>query len=444
MTTFWCEHAWSPPAYMAMKAVRSRVRIEVEGGRIAAVHADEDPRPGDVRLAGLVLPGLANVHSHAFHRALRGRTHDGGSTFWTWRERMYAVAHRLTPDSYLALARAAYAEMALAGITCVGEFHYLHHGEGGTPYGDPNAMGEALVQAAADAGIRLTLLDTCYLTAGLRGEPLDDVQLRFSDGDAAAWAERAAGLAERPGVRVGAAVHSVRAVPREQLPTVAAAATGGPLHVHVSEQPAENEACVAVHGATPAALLAEAGILGPACTAVHAVHLTPGDLGLLTGTGTSVCACPSTEADLADGIGPFRELAAGGSPLTLGSDSHAVVDLFTEARLLEGHERLRSGLRGRFTPAELVTALTAAGQTALGWPDAGRIEAGARADLVAVDLASERTAGVAPQQVVLAAGAADVRTVVVDGRIVVQDGRHVLGDVGRLLARAIEPLWEGA
>ena len=188
MTTFWCEHAWLGDGPVA------GVRVTVDDGRIAAVQV-ADAAPGDQRLPGLVLPGFANAHSHAFHRALRGRTHDEGGTFWTWRERMYAIAARLDPDSYLALARATYAEMALAGVTCVGEFHYLHHGPGGRPYDDPHAMSHALVDAAAAAGVRLTLLDTCYLAGGLEGTghlPLGDVQARFSDGDADAWAARAA------------------------------------------------------------------------------------------------------------------------------------------------------------------------------------------------------------------------------------------------------------
>jgi formiminoglutamate deiminase len=420
------------------------VRIVEDGGRIVAVEPGAGAGPGDVRLPGLVLPGLANAHSHAFHRALRGRTHDDGGTFWTWRERMYAVAGRLDPDGYLALARATYAEMALAGITCVGEFHYLHHPPGGGRYDDPNAMAAALVEAAADAGVRLTLLDTCYLAGGLGAGghlPLDGVQARFSDGDADAWAARVALLPERPGVRVGAAVHSVRAVPATALDTVVEGAGGRPLHVHLSEQPAENEACRAFYGRTPTRLLEEHGVLGPLTTAVHATHLTDEDVATLGGTGTVVCACPSTEADLADGVGPFRRLRDAGAPLCVGSDQHVVTDLFAEARLLEGGERLASGERGRFRPDELVGALTVHGHRALGWPDAGRLAPGMRADLVAVRLDSPRTAGCAPDQGATAAGAADVHTVVVDGRVVVSDGRHVLGDVGRLLSSAIAPLW---
>ncbi|WP_138759174.1 formimidoylglutamate deiminase [Modestobacter altitudinis] len=432
MTTWWCESAW-------LDSPTDGVRVTEDGGRITAVEVG-DPRPGDRRLTGLVLPGLADAHSHAFHRALRGRTHDDGGTFWTWRRQMYAVAARLDPDTYLALARATYAELALAGVTCVGEFSYLHHPAGGGRYADPNAMSEALVQAAADAGVRLTLLDTCYLSGGPDGAPLDDVQQRFSDGDADAWAARVAGLPERDGLRIGAAVHSVRAVPADQLATVAAAAAGRPLHVHVSEQPAENTATLAATGCTPTALLAEHGVLGPDTTAVHAVHLTDDDVATLAATGTGVCACPSTEADLADGIGPFRRLADAGVPLCLGSDQHVRGDLLGEAQALEATARLVSGERGRFTPAELVTALTAAGHRALGWPDAGRLAVGQRADLVAVRRDSVRTAGCAPGELPLVAAAADVTTVVVEGRVVVEDGRHVLGDVGALLAAAIGDL----
>jgi formiminoglutamate deiminase len=430
MTTWWCESAW-------LDSPTDGVRVTAADGVITAVEV-AGPQPGDRRLAGLVLPGLADAHSHAFHRALRGRTHDGGGTFWTWRQRMYAVAGRLDPDTYLALARATYAELALAGVTCIGEFSYLHHPPGGGRYADPNAMSEALVQAAADAGVRLTLLDTCYLTGGLDGAPLDEVQQRFSDGDADAWAARVAALPDRPGLRMGAAVHSVRAVPPGQLGTVAAAAQGRPLHVHLSEQPGENAAALAATGCTPTALLAEHGVLGPDTTAVHAVHLTDADVALLAGSGTGVCACPSTEADLADGIGPFRRLADAGVPLCLGSDQHVRADLLGEAQALEATARLVSGERGRFSPAELVGALTTAGHRALGWPDAGRLAVGQRADLVAVRRDTVRTAGCATAELPLVATSADVATVVVDGRVVVEDGQHLLGDVGALLAAAIE------
>jgi cytosine/adenosine deaminase-related metal-dependent hydrolase len=174
---------------------------------------------------------------------------------------------------------------------------------------------------------------------------------------------------------------------------------------------------------------------------VHAVHLTDGDRALLAESGTGVCACPSTEADLADGIGPFRELLDAGVPLSLGTDQHVTADLFAEAQALEAGARLATGRRGRFGPAELVSAVTEAAHAALGWPDAGRLAPGCRADLVAVALDTPRTAGADPAQVALVAGAADVTTVVVDGRLVVDDGRHVLGDVGALLREAVDPLW---
>jgi formiminoglutamate deiminase len=437
-TAFWCEHAWLDDEPVA------GVRVTVEDGRIVQVQPGVGASPDDESLAGLVLPGFANAHSHAFHRALRGRTHDEGGTFWTWRERMYAIAARLDPDSYLALARATYAEMALAGVTAVGEFHYLHHAPGGAAYADPNAMGQALVQAAEEAGVRLTLLDTCYLAGGLDADghkSLDDVQVRFTDGDAERWATRAEALQDIDRVRIGAAIHSVRAVPADQLTTVAKAAGQRPLHVHLSEQPRENEACQAFYGLTPTQLLAQHGVLGHRTTAVHATHLTDDDTALLGSFSTTVCACPTTEADLADGIGPFRALWDAGSPLCVGSDQHAVTDLLAEARLVESYERLDTGERGRFPPAALVEILTSAGHSSIGWHDAGRISVGQRADLVAVRMDSARTAGATPGQAVMVAAAHDVSSVVADGRFVVREGQHILGDVGQLLARAIEPLW---
>jgi formiminoglutamate deiminase len=417
------------------------VTFEASDGRFTAVTTGT--AAGDAQiLPGVVLPGFANNHSHAFHRALRGRTHDGGGTFWTWRTRMYAVAAQLDPDSYLALATATYAEMALVGVTSVGEFHYLHHAPGGAPYDDPNAMGEALRRSAADAGIRLTLLDACYVAGGLSSaghSPLEGVQLRFGDGHADRWAQRVGGLRESAGMRVGGAVHSVRAVPRDQLGVVAAATAGRPLHVHVSEQPAENQACQSFYGLTPTALLDVEGLLGPMTSAVHATHLTDGDIAALGSTGTTVCLCPTTERDLADGIGPALRLSQAGSPLSLGSDQHAVIDLLEEARALEMHERLDSLQRGRFSAAELLAAATR--HESLGWDGAGRLEVGSRADLVAVRLDSPRTAGSAPEQIMLSASAADVDTVIVDGRAVVTGGQHILGDVGTLLQKAIAPLW---
>ena len=435
MTAWFAAHALLP------NGLARDVRFEIADGRFTAVTPGGSAQDATT-LPGVVLPGLANGHSHAFHRALRGRTHADGGSFWTWRTRMYVLASQLDPERYLALARGAYAEMVSAGITTVGEFHYLHHDVDGQPYAEPNVMAEALRAAAREAGLRLTLLDACYLHGGLDAdgyrEP-DEVQRRFADRDAEAWAERQAAVAADDTLRTGVAVHSVRAVDPAAAAVVNRAAAGRPLHAHLSEQPAENEACEHVHGATPAAVLDAAGVLGPATTVVHATHLTGTDITLLGRSGTTACFCPTTERDLADGIGPARALADSGARLALGTDQHAVVDMFEEARALEMHERLQTGRRGCFTPAALLDAATR--HDALGWPDAGRLEPGARADLVAVRVDSVRTAGAAPDQIVFAAGAADVDTVVVDGRPVVRDGRHVLGDVGRLLRQAISSAW---
>lgn len=430
--------------------VAGDVLIEADGERFTAVTPGVPAPPDAERLAGLTLPGLANAHSHAFHRALRGRVQTERGTFWTWREQMYAVADRLDPDSYRALAAAVYAEMALAGISCVGEFHYLHHAPGGAPYDNPNAMGEALIGAAADAGIRITLLDACYLSGGI-GQPLKGPQLRFGDGSAGNWERRVealhgvVGKDGRSHARVGAAIHSVRAVPREQIRAVSAWAKGrrAPLHVHLSEQPAENEACQEAYGMSPTRVLAEGGALGALTVAVHATHLTEDDIGLLGGTLTGVCMCPTTERDLADGIGPARDLRNAGAPICLGSDQHAVIDLFEEARAVELDERLRTRRRGHWSAGELLAAATSNGHYGLGWPEAGRLEPGGYADLTTVALDSVRTAGSRPgfaaETAVFAATAADVRHVVVSGRPVVRDARHLLvPDVPGALRAAID------
>ncbi|MFI9553462.1 formimidoylglutamate deiminase [Nonomuraea endophytica] len=437
--TYWCEQAWLPDG------AAESVIVEVDGERIANV-AQGPPPPGALRLPGITVPGLANAHSHAFHRALRGATQTGRGDFWTWRDQMYEIAARLDPDSYLTLARAVYAEMAMAGITCVGEFHYLHHAPDGRPYADPNAMGHALVRAAREAGLRIALLDTCYLTGGI-GTPLAGAQVRFGDGDAERWARRAEDLAAhyagQPDVVAGAAIHSVRAVPPEQMPLVAEFAHrhAAPLHAHVSEQRAENAACVERYAATPVQVLHERGALGPRSTAVHATHLTDADVELLGGSRTHVCMCPTTERDLADGIGPARKLFDKGAPITLGSDSHAVIDLFEEARAVELDERLASEKRGHWRAAELLTAATAAGHASLGFPDAGVLAEGAWADLVTVRLDSVRTAGATgAEAVVFAATAADVLSVVSSGRQLVADGHHISGNVGQMLAEAIGAL----
>ena len=314
------------------------------------------------------MDAFANCHSHVFHRALRGRA--GGDSFWSWRDDMYALAAVLDPDLLHRLARATYAEMRLAGIDAVGEFHYLHHQADGVPYDDANAMGDALITAARDVGLRICLLDTCYTRA-------EGIQRRFDDGDADAWAARAHDLETRhgsdPDVVIGAAIHSVRAVSREQLATVATAMPDAPLHVHVSEQPAENEVCLAETGMTPVALLAESGVWTTRTTAVHATHLTDDDVRTLGDAGSYVCFCPTTEADLADGIGPSVALREAGARLTLGSDGHTVIDMFAEARAVEMHERLASGRRGAWSADQLWDAATTTGHASLGFNPGGAV-----------------------------------------------------------------------
>jgi formiminoglutamate deiminase len=443
--TWWCEYAW-----LGGDTVDAGVLITVDEGRIASIRSNAEPEPASNRLHRLVIPGMANAHSHAFHRALRARTQRDRGSFWTWRDLMYRAANRLDPDRYLALARGVYAEMALAGITSVGEFHYLHHDVGGRRYADPNAMGHALIEAAADAGVRLTLLDTCYLTSAPDGSPLQEgPQLRFGDGSGGQWAERVEALhrqIQRPDVRVAAALHSVRAVPVEHMLAVVewSDVNQSPLHVHSSEQRAEIEQCMVVYGRTPTAVLRDAGALGPRTTAVHATHLTDQDIADLDETATGVCFCPTTERDLGDGIGPAPALLDASGLFSLGSDSHAVIDLFEEARAVELDERLARQARGVISASRLLHAATEDGQQALGWADAGQLRVDQRADFVAVDLNSVRTAGGQPtaETVVFAASAADVTDVVIDGKVVVADRSHIRIDVAAELASAIAELMD--
>ncbi|PRX92551.1 formimidoylglutamate deiminase [Allonocardiopsis opalescens] len=447
-TRYWCE--W---ALLGGEAAEPDVLLEVRDGRYTSVVPATPAPPGALRLPGLALPGLANAHSHAFHRALRGRSGGSGGDFWTWRERMYAVAERLDPDTYHRLARAVYAEMALAGITAVGEFHYLHHGPGGTRYADPNAMSAALVAAAADAGIRITLLDTCYLSGGIdaegRHQPLEGVQRRFGDGDAERWAERVAAFRpEGEHVRVGTAAHSVRAVPDHELRRFTALHrqagwAGRPAHIHVSEQPAENLTCLTRYDRTPVQLLADTGLLDElAPTLVHATHLGRSDVALIRQATAVICLCPTTERELADGLPSTGELFDA-HPVVVGSDGNSTIDLFEEVRGVEAHERLRTGRRGNFTAPALLAGVFGSGHDdALGWPDAGALAPGNRADLVVLDLDGVRMAGADPARaadaVLSAATAADVREVMADGRWIVRDGVHQrLADVPGALRAAV-------
>jgi formiminoglutamate deiminase len=419
-------------------SVRDDVDISCAAGVIVAIGAVDPAARDVVQLPGLVVPGFADAHSHIFHRALRGRTHDGGGTFWTWRDRMYQLAGRLDPDTLRELAFAGYLELLCAGYTAVGEFHYLHHAPGGRRYDEPNAMGLALAGAATDAGIDLTLLDIAYLAGGF-GQPVGPVQQRFSDGSAGAWAERVAALPSS--VRVGVGIHSVRAVPVADLPVVAAAAGDRVLHVHLSEQPAENADALGATGRTPTELLADAGAIGPRTAAVHATHLTDSDIETLGKAGAFAVICPTTEADLADGLPAAARLAAAGARLSLGGDQQVIVDPFAQARGLEYGERLAGGRRGVFPPARLWSAALEDSHAAIGSPG-GVIRVGGPADFVAIRTDSSRTAGADAEQLVMCAAAADVEVVVVGGLVRVRSGKHVdHGDPGPILAAAIDKAW---
>ncbi len=440
MPAWWTRHAW-----LGGDRTASDVLLQVKGGRFAAVTPNVTQPPGGaIRLEGLTLPGLANVHSHAFHRALRGRTQEAHGSFWTWRDLMYAVADRLDPDGYLRLARAVYAEMALAGFTAVGEFHYLHHGPGGVPYADPNVMGQALIEAARLSGVRLTLLDACYLEGGFDA-PLQGAQRRFGDGTSAGWIDRVQCLRGDSRTRIGAAIHSVRAVPPLAMAEVAgwAGSRGWRLHAHVSEQRKEQTDCLRHRGTTPLGVLAAAGAVHPGFTAVHGTHFADTDIVGLAMDGAGCCLCPTTERDLGDGVGPVAALRAAGVALSLGTDSHAVIDGFEEARAVELDARLVSRERGLLPPVALLEAATENGMTALGW-DAGALAPGRLADFVTIRLDSPRTAGADPSLVataVFAAAASDVDVVVVDGQQVVSGGNHLLvPEVGPELTAAISAL----
>lgn len=439
----WCEYA------LIGGAVEADVSITIENGYFTSITPRSTPTSDALRLAGFTTSGFANAHSHAFHRALRSRVQAERGSFWTWRDVMYTAAQRLEPDSYYRLARAVFAEMVLAGTSVVGEFHYLHHQANGSAYAEPSAMSYALLTAAQEAGIRITLLETLYLHGGLGADgyvPPTDTQRRFTDGSATGWLSRVERVTPNPGQRIGAAIHSVRAVDPESMKPIVdwAQQHSAPIHAHVSEQRAENEQCIAHHRCTPVELFESVGALDNNFTAVHATHLTNRDIELLGSCQCSVCMCPTTERDLGDGIGPTPELTAAGVALSLGSDSHAVIDQMAEARAVELNERLRSEQRGVHSAAELLEMATTNGHASLGWDDAGAIEVGHRADLTTISLANERTAGTTPdtlrEAAVFASTATDITSVIIDGVQVVHDGQHHLIDVTQELERSIADL----
>ena len=410
----------------ARVARRQRPRRRRDRGRRRSVHRGHSPRraTGGTRSGspGLTLPGLANAHSHAFHRALRGRTHDGGGSFWTWREQMYALADAPRPrDATTRLARAVFAEMALAGITCVGEFHYLHHRPDGTPYADPNAMGERCSPPPPTPASASRCSTRCYLHGGI-DEPLpeaDGPQRRFSDGPRrrVGRPRRSASPTTGPALRIGAAIHSVRAVdPVSMAPSPRLGRRRAmPLHAHVSEQPAENDACLArLRRARPPSCSPQPARSAERFTAVHATHLDDRRHRRCWPThGATVCMCPTTERDLADGIGPSRGLAA-----------DAACRLVARQRLARGHRPVRGGPGGRARRAlahrrarhapRPPTCSTAGHRRRPPLPRLARrrpIAVGGLADLVTVEprvVRTARLAGPTLATAVFAASAADV------------------------------------
>ena len=440
MKSYFAEHAW-----LGGESCASNVRITVDKGSFVSIDANAAPNSKDSRIAGVVMPGFVNAHSHAFHRALRGRTHSGAGLgdFWSWRTLMYQVANRLTPENYLALATATFSEMALAGVTTVGEFHYVHHQQGGKKYADINEMGKVLIEAARRAGIRIALLDVAYLHAGLKDQQLAAEQIRFSDGTVENWLARVDALgAPSTTHTIGLAPHSVRAVHESELAFIAKHRNGRVVHIHVSEQPAENDACREATGRTPTQLLSDAQLLGSFTTAVHATHLQSADIDLLGQSKTFACFCPTTERDLADGIGPSENLVSAGSPLCLGTDSHAVIDMFEEARAVEMNQRLITNKRGVHRSSDLLSAATINGASSLGSKKHGLV-AGAPADFISVSTNSVRLATFDPANgaahLVHSATSSDVSDVWVGGEQIVSDYKHrTLPNINESLRTAIE------
>jgi formimidoylglutamate deiminase len=392
-----------------------------------------------------LLPGLVNAHSHAFQRVIRGRTEyrtGARDSFWTWREMMYSAASRLGPEDIYDASRMAFLEMAMCGITSVGEFHYLHRTPEGSPHDDQNLLAKMVVRAALDVGVRVALLRVAYARSGFRLEP-NERQSRFIEADAEIFLRNVdalqSDLARLDGAWVGVAPHSVRAVPLPYLKEVSRFAheRGLPLHMHLAEQPAEIEACVAEHGRTPVALLASEGLLHDRFTGIHVIHITPEEARALAHARALVCACPTTERNLGDGIVPADLFFGEGVRVALGTDSHAQVDLLEDARELELHLRLRQLERAVLAKEEdglgsiaacLVDCATIHGAQSIGMEGGGRLAPGSPADFFTVDLDDPSIAGAGSDDLlpclVFALGRAGVREVFVGAQPVIEDGRH--------------------
>jgi formimidoylglutamate deiminase len=385
------------------------------------------------------LPGLVNAHSHAFQRVIRGRTEyrtgDTRDSFWTWREMMYRAATRLTPEDIYDASRMAFLEMALSGITAVGEFHYLHHTADGTPYEDPNQLAKQVIQAATDVGIRITLLRVGYARAGF-GVDLNPRQVRFIEtiDDYLKRMDQLRSDASLLGdlVTVGVASHSVRAVPLNDLKQINEYAVQHrlPVHMHVAEQPAEVSACIEEYGRSPVALLATEGLLHDRFTAVHAIQVTPKAVASLSDSGAIVCACPTTERNLGDGVIPADMYFERGVTVSLGSDSQAQIDLLEDARELEYHLRLQKMERVVLAPeakesrsalaARLFECATVNGAASIA------LRSDHAEDYFTCDVNDPSVAGADDllTGIVFGLSRTAIRDVVVNGRTIVSDGTH--------------------
>lgn len=429
------------------------IEVEPEGNIAGIVPAGRAPPPGVERIDGVVIPGMVDLHSHAFQRGLAGLTQrlaEGEASFWGWREQMYAFAARLGPEDEAAIAAQLYVELLKGGCTTVVEFHYLHRQPDGTPYGEPATMALALHEAAREAGIALTLLPAVYMQAGVTGAPLEGAQRRFAL-DPDGWCRVADALEatfrDDPHRRVGLALHSVRAVPPAAIAAAVAAAgrrDGGhlPIHVHLAEQPREVRECRERHGKPPLALLRDAAELDAAWCLVHGTHLTAEEVAQVARSQAVVGLCPTTEADLGDGIFPLAELLAAGGQFGVGSDANVATDAAAELRLLEQGQRLAHLRRTvAASPGEphcgraLWTRAALGGAKAAGRP-VGRLAPGFRADLVVLDpdhpSLAARGGDLLLDALLFAPGSA-VRDVMVGGAWRIRDGHH---PAERTIARA--------
>ncbi|MBZ5606823.1 MAG: formimidoylglutamate deiminase [Acidobacteriia bacterium] len=431
---------WLPDLIYRDGAFHSGVAMFADSsGRISRFSSDAAGLAQAQRLPGCaLLPGLVNAHSHAFQRVIRGRTEHRTTqrdTFWTWRETMYRAAKLLSPEALYHAARMAFLEMLLGGVTTVGEFHYLHHAPDGAPYQDRNLLAIQLLRAAADTGLRIALLRTayarggqaCFLTPNPAGFIADTEALRAA----------IPSISKPDRAWVGVAPHSLRAVPLDYLLEVVHYARSHdlPLHMHVSEQPADVETCLAEYGLRPLALLHQHGVLDSRFTAVHAIHVTAEEIDYLAAAKSAVCACPTTERNLGDGICPADQLMSAGVPIALGSDSNVQIDLLEDARELEYHLRLNRLERVVLTrePApdalanRLLTCATAAGAASLAAPG-GQLEVGRSADFFTVDLNDPSIAGSSPDSlassIVFSLQRTAIRDVSVAGEFVIRGGHH--------------------